>query len=124
MYCKHCGQIIDDNSQFCSHCGKSQDNSNNSLTKKTVWVIYFIWAIANLFLLMGDKEADASDYFFPFTANEHTMIGSSYIGNWYKDYYDFSEFVVYVGLIPIFLYVVYRRYNKQIDKLVNSILNK
>ena len=119
MYCKHCGQIIDDNSQFCSHCGKSQDNSNNSLTKKPVWVIYFIWAIANLFLLMGDKEADASDYFFPFTANEH-----SYIGNWYKDYYDFSEFVVYVGLIPIFLYVVYRRYNKQIDKLVNSILNK
>lgn len=23
MYCKHCGQIVEDNASFCPHCGKS-----------------------------------------------------------------------------------------------------
>lgn len=77
MYCKHCGQIIDGNSKFCNHCGKSQDNSDMSLISKPVWIIYLIWAISNLYLLMGDKEADASDYFFPFTDRTgHTLLPS------------------------------------------------
>ena len=117
MYCKHCGKVIDDNSSFCNHCGKSQDNSNKSLTNKPVWIIYLIWAIANLYLLMGEKYDELSDYFFP-------SIFSDGDAPWNKYYYDFSEFIVYVFIIPAILYVVYRRYSKQIDKIVNKVLKK
>ena len=121
MYCKHCGQIIDGNSKFCSHCGKSQDNSNKSLTNKSVWIIYLIWVIANLYLLIdGGTESDTGTYFYPFT--KHSSFYIHY--NWDMDFYDFSEFIVYVFVIPAILYVVYRRYNKQIDKIVNKVLKK
>jgi len=124
MYCKHCGQIIDENSKFCSHCGKSQDNSNKSLTNKPVWIIYLIWTLANLYLLMGEKEEDCAIFFYPFTTGERLFTNylPSY-GYWLKEFYDFSEFIVYVFIIPVILYIVYRRYSKQIDKIVNKILN-
>ena len=64
MYCKHCGKEIADDSKFCQHCGKSQDSSNKPIFIKPIWIIYLIWAIANLCLLIGDTEADASEYFF------------------------------------------------------------
>lgn len=121
MYCKHCGKIIDSDSRFCNHCGKSQESSSKSIFKKPIWVIYLIWTIANLCLLIGDKEADASDYFFPFTANEHISIGGANIGNWFEGYYDFSEFIVYVFVIPLLIYFVYLRIDKQRNKHKNPI---
>lgn len=119
MYCKHCGQKIDENSKFCSHCGKSQDNSNKSLTNKPVWVVYLIWVLANLYLLMGEKAEYCAELFYPFTKDLDYCDYS-----WIKDFYDFSEFIVYVFIIPAVLYVVYRRYGKQIDKIVNRILKR
>ena len=35
MYCKHCGQLIDNDSSFCKHCGKSQDSPVDSNSKDT-----------------------------------------------------------------------------------------
>lgn len=29
MYCKHCGRIVDDNSNFCNNCGMRFDNRQN-----------------------------------------------------------------------------------------------
>lgn len=35
MYCKHCGQPIDDNAVVCPNCGASQNSSNGSPTNDT-----------------------------------------------------------------------------------------
>jgi hypothetical protein len=116
MYCKHCGREIDDNSSFCKFCGKPQDNSNKSLINKPVWIIYLIWAIANLYLLMGEKyEGYLSDYFFPSIFSDGDV-------PWNKSYYDFSEFLFYVFILPSVLYVVYKRYHIKIDKMINRLL--
>ena len=117
MYCKHCGKEIDDNSTFCKHCGKSQGNTQIGITSKPVWIIYFIWALYNLYLLMGEKYDGDYFYFFP------SIFSETYI-SWNKYYYDFSEFIVYVFILPAILFVVYRRYNEKIDKFINRILNK
>ena len=121
MYCKHCGKEIDDNSTFCKYCGKSQGNAQKGMAIKPVWIVYIIWTLANLYLLMGGCKWDnASGYFYPFTSHyEHCDYYS-----WDNDFYDFSEFIVYVFIIPAILYVVYRRYNKQIDKFVDKLLNR
>lgn len=117
MYCKYCGKEIEDDSSFCKHCGKPLDSNRKALTNKPVWIIYIIWTLANLYLLMGIKEDYASDTFFP------SIFNDSYTA-WNKLYYDFSEFIVYVFIIPAFLYIVYRRYNKQIDRFIATLLNK
>lgn len=123
MYCKHCGKEIDDNSTFCKHCGKSQDNTQKGIAIKPIWIFYLIWTLSNLYLLMGKKYPNASSsYFYPFTSR--TVSDYLYSGNWNKDYYDFSEFIVYVFIIPAILFVIYRRYNEKIDKFVDKLLNK
>lgn len=119
MYCKHCGKEIDDNSTFCKHCGKSQGNTQKGILSKPVWVVYLIWTLANLYLLMGTKEEYSAKLFYPFTIEKYYC---NY--NWVKYYYDFSEFIVYVFIIPAILFVVYRRYNKQIDSFIDKLLNK
>ena len=122
MYCKHCGKEIDDNSTFCKHCGKSQGNTQKGILSKPVWVVYLIWTLANLYLLMGETYSRASSYFYPFTS--HTIqYGNTYY-SWDKHFYDFSEFIVYVFILPAILFVVYRRYNEKIDKFVDKLLNK
>lgn len=35
MYCKHCGQPMDDNAVICPNCGASQNSSNGSPTNDT-----------------------------------------------------------------------------------------
>ena len=119
MYCKHCGKEIDDNSTFCKYCGKSQGNAQKGMAIKPVLIVYIIWTLVNLYLLMGETSYKASCYFYPFTSDEYDKFYS-----WDKDFYDFSEFIVYVFIIPAILYVVYRRYNKQIDKFVDKLLNR
>lgn len=32
MYCKHCGEQIDDNSKFCKHCGKNLDSGSAGIS--------------------------------------------------------------------------------------------
>lgn len=122
MYCKHCGREIDDNSLYCKYCGKSQDNTNNTLTNKPVWIIYLIWAVSNLYLLMGIKDDEASEYFFPSISDD----SDSYM-QWDKSYYDFSEFITYVFLLPFICYVIYRIYRKnknKIDNIISKLLKK
>ena len=126
MYCKHCGKEIDDNSTFCKHCGKSQGNTLKGLVNKPVWIIYFIWTLAHFYLLMGVKGDTAANFFYPFTAHDTSSYDDyhNYCSNWDKNYYDFSEFMVYVFIIPAIMYVVYRLYHKQIDKYMNILLNR
>lgn len=122
MYCKHCGKEIEDDSSFCKHCGKPQGNTQEGIVNKPIWIVFFIWTLANLYLLMGNKAREASGYFYPFTSHYESKKGWYY--SWEKAFYDFSDFIVYVFIIPAILYVVYRRYNKQIDRVINKLLNK
>ena len=101
MYCKHYGKEIDDNSTFCKYCGKSQGNAQKGMAIKPVWIVYIIWTLANFYLLMGETYSRAPSYFYPLTGHY----------NWDKHLYDFSEFIVYVFIIPAILYVVYRSFN-------------
>lgn len=131
MYCKHCGKEIDNNSIYCNHCGKPQGKTQKEISNKPILLVGIIWALANLYLLMGNKEDDTSSFFYPFTNHSSSFIfieGNLYDGYYYycwdKNYYDFSEFIVYVFIIPAILFVIYRRYNEKIDKFVNKLLNK
>lgn len=122
MYCKHCGKEIDDNSTFCKHCGKSQGNSQIEITSKPLWIVYIIWALANLYLLMGEKYSpeygcEYKFYFFPCIFSDSDCILNKY-------YYDFSEFIVYVFVLPVILFIVYKRNKEKIDDYINNILNK
>ena len=123
MYCKHCGKEIDDNSTFCKYCGKSQGNTLKGIASKPIWIVYVIWTLANLYLLMGEKDSEAENYLFPY-GFQHSFNISDDGFYWDKYLYDFSDFIVYVFVIPAILYVVYRRYNKQIDSIVDKIINK
>ena len=99
MYCKHCGKKIDDNSSFCKHCGKSQV-SNPKNFGAVPHQIY-------------DDE-----YYYSVTTELITEL------IWDKDFYDFSEFLVYVFIIPAIIFFIYRRFKYPIDKAINKILNK
>ena len=114
MYCKHCGKEIDDNSTFCKHCGKSQGNTQKGITSKPVWIIYLIWTLANLYLLMGEKYGDAASYLFPYgyIRPKRIILDIPSGFYWNKSLYDFSDFIVYVFVIPAILYGIYWLYNK------------
>lgn len=87
---------------------------NKPIGKRTIVAIsvYFIWTIANVILLMGQKDDDNIEHFYPFT-----WVYTS-------RYYDYSEFIVYVFIIPTILFFVYRRFKKQIDKAITKLLQK
>jgi predicted nucleic acid-binding Zn ribbon protein len=98
MYCKHCGKVIADDSKFCQYCGALQEvEHHNILTKfnnlsykaKLLLVVYGMWVLLNLYLLIagGDYHGD----FFPFSSTR-------------VDYYDLSEFIVYVFGLPLLIY--------------------
>lgn len=124
MYCKHCGKEITEDSTFCNHCGKSQGKERKSISTNTItiWIVYAMWFVSNFYLLQHKKDYEEyyTEIFYPFTNNDH------YSGSHLFDpyFYDFSEFIVYVFVIPAILYIVYRRYTKQIDEFINKILNK
>lgn len=44
MFCKHCGNQIDDKSQFCSKCGKStgNDTTRNPVNIQLHWILIFV----------------------------------------------------------------------------------
>ena len=65
---------------------------------------------------MGDKFDDSTEYFFPCLFSEDGV-------PWNKDYYDFNEFIFYVFIIPSILCIIYKRFPKPINKLVNWLLN-
>ena len=127
MYCKHCGKVIADDSQFCQYCGSLLEDSikdnptfkkdgkgflpivRNLSDKTKLYVIcYGLWVILHLFwLFSGDKSSVASSFFQPFADIDDT----------YESFYDISEFIVYtlgLPLIIILLFILYQRYKRVI----------
>ena len=127
MYCKHCGKEIADDSIFCQHCGKQiserKENITNgssiivnwllSISKKYL-LLYAIWFALNVLLLcfgkkliyMGSSRYVSPQYcFFPFTSNERTHFFD-------PQFYDVTEFVVYVVLIPLLVCYYFKYWHK------------
>ena len=88
--------------------------------KRTIVAIsvFFIWIMANVILLMGWKYDNNIERFYPFNRG--------YTSERFADIhtYDYSEFIVYVFIIPTILFFVYRRFKKQIDKAITKLLQK
>lgn len=126
MYCKHCGKEIADDSKFCQHCGKSLATAELALTdkenysrggimqyvvkNKQTFLVYAIWLVLNIILyILGQSPEyyikNQHDYFYPFTLNDYTTL-------FYVGYYDITEFIVYVILIPLLLYFYINVLNK------------
>lgn len=132
MYCKHCGKQITDDSLFCQFCGGKQDveaptenkESKNvesyaysenkqsliSMTpkKKKYLILYLIWALVHILCWMfgetkvyynGYSSLSPQTHFFPFTTERYASKDFFDV-----DFYDYTEFLVYVLLIPLVLY--------------------
>lgn len=139
MYCKHCGKEIDDNSSYCKHCGKSQGKSTIPTFNK-MWVCYYaIWVIINFLCLylapMFDRPYfDKGDYsyssytsseieiFFPFPNWRYITHFHNFRSGWLLGCYDLTEFIVYVFLLPLIAFCIYRWYKNR--KSSNGIVNK
>lgn len=126
MYCKHCGKEIADDSKFCQHCGKSlataeekstdkENTRGNKIGKyvvknKQTFLVYAIWLVLNILLYIFGQSPEyytknQHDYFYPFTLHDYTTL-------FYVGYYDITEFIVYVILIPLLLYFYINVLNK------------
>lgn len=125
MYCKYCGKEITDDSKFCHHCGKnlamteekSTDKENRGgivgqyvVKNKQTLLVYAIWLVLNILLYCFGQTPEyyiknQHDYFYPFTLNNYTTL-------FYVGYYDITELIVYVILIPLLLYFYINVLNK------------
>lgn len=126
MYCKYCGKLIADDSRFCQHCGKSlatveeksveKENYRGGtigqyvVKNKQTFLVYAIWLVLNILLYCFGQSPEyyikhQYDYFYPFTLNDYTTL-------FYVGYYDITEFIVYVILIPLLLYFYINILNK------------
>ncbi|MCQ2210449.1 MAG: zinc ribbon domain-containing protein [Paludibacteraceae bacterium] len=128
MYCKHCGKKISEDSKYCKYCGgiqsddlstKDNDEENktyeisvlnfNIASRMKTWRwIYAVWTVINLLCLYlsGCWKNGLYIYdFYPFVREHKTA---------YIYYYDFSEFIVYVFLIPLLIYkIIDWKYNSE-----------
>lgn len=125
MYCKHCGKEIDDNSSFCKFCGKAQDNrvsTPNSLsapnglidfiTKKPILSFYVLWVIINtVCLCSGEKCGEYFNILYP-KLDLGVYQTYSYHNYFDLDYYQITDFVVYVILIPLVIFLGYHYFKK------------
>ncbi len=124
MFCKYCGKQISDESVYCQHCGKQLKNETNVdsiINKKNLYIAYGLWASANFYLLLGNKRDSTFYELYPFSTGPCRSTESEYstfyesnsytreYGPFDKDSYDFSEFVLYVFIIPYFIYKWYNR---------------
>lgn len=141
MYCKHCGKEISEDSVFCKYCGEKQDENTNTvsdsvdskseitkkpeviislpkikseLTENQKWWILGIslWVLLHIYCLFGDNHGSNSpDYFVPFSQSE-------------LYYYDFTEFLFYVFVLPLLLWggkMLYKKFSE--DDKVNEPKN-
>ena len=71
MYCKHCGNQIDDNSLFCPKCEKStsSDATQNQANVQLHWILIFVSiGLVLLGLLLGfnlGNNSEAEDVILP-----------------------------------------------------------
>lgn len=133
MYCKHCGKEIADDSKFCQHCGGKLDNDVevikgespidkivsklfSNINKKYLYA-YIVWVVINIILLIsGGGHIGSTSSFYPFTSD------SGYYFNYH--YYDYTEFITYVILIPLLALYNYKFLIKPLKKQIKGNKSK
>lgn len=144
VFCKHCGKQITDDSLFCQYCGSKQDvklssasNSNEeteklinngffssislSKRKKKYLILYTIWLLINIVLwLCGDNAIyQISSYYSHLTPKDRLFPFT--LGNYYPshlfnvDFYDGTDFIVYVIILPLILFYLFNYSHFTID---------
>ena len=154
MYCKNCGNKIDEDSKFCKICGASLEGSSHLLYKnkqeeplnlkvdakiapsmkwfnnikltnlqKNCILAYIIWFFVHLVFLFA---GNGSDHFWPhiFKSPNYTeqfyerlnRVGSAPVPEdvwhikWDLKYYGSEEFIIYVFLVPLIIFAIYKVY--------------
>lgn len=88
----------------------SKTNESTKQSNTLSLVLYCVWACFNFYLLTGKKVEDPTRFFYPFTT--YNLDGRTIGNNFNPKYYDGSEFIVYVIVIPVIIYLIYRYINK------------
>lgn len=146
MYCKNCGQQIDNDSNFCRYSGTKQEESNKitgisnveisgnisaqiapsfpnitSFIKEhsVLVLIYALWFLTNVILLIS---GNGHNHFWPYIHTtggyyDRFYQGGSYVKettkiDWSLVYYGWPEFIVYVAIIPLAIFILYRIYKR------------
>lgn len=116
IYCKYCGTRLDANSVFCKKCGKKLDDSYSkdlvsssglvSAIKQhsTISLFSIIWILFNLCLLTTHTSKNAMNVLYPFNSSGKLKFSS--------DYYDGSDFIFYVIILPLIIYYGHKWYIK------------
>lgn len=122
MYCKNCGQQIDNNSRFCSHCGalqklpKTSTNTQQIVSQQTVKKLegvfginiskqvigyYLVWFLMHLILLLINWKASyyANEKFWPLSKRSEL------------EHYEFSEFLFYT-LVPLIILIIFNLFKE------------
>ena len=129
MYCVNCGERIPEGSNYCGKCGTKISSTNHIIIKnyyaffikyKEVICIYVIWSCIHLMLyILADNATSLrpSYYFFPFS--------NSFNGFGDISYYDSTELLVYVVIIPIMILAFYVLYNSPwIQRIIGQFIKK
>lgn len=121
MYCKHCGKEIAEDSKYCNFCGNEIDGKNelikshlSRLNNKYTY-IYVLWLALHYYLYLfggGGFSYTRAGYFETYEANAHSFL----YPNAPKDFafsielYDITDFLFYVVIVPVVLFVIYKLY--------------
>lgn len=150
-FCQYCGgkQTVNDSStreelvkttQSLNVNGNISVSNNESLlnriiqfvsTHVNISIAYAIWFLLNLVLLISGSD---EKHFFPriYKTQEWHSAGYGGFGHteetweikWDIDYYGWTEFVIYVALLPLLIYVSFILYKKyQENKTEKNITN-
>ena len=143
-FCQYCGGKQVDDNNISDHNQNININGNLNLSHgdsllnkifqfcskyKSICIAYAIWFILNLILLICGSDKDG---FFPRIFkdynwwHEYTMPTTragyekySWAIEWEIEYYGWAEFIFYVALLPLVIYVIYiliKKYNTQNPK--------
>lgn len=135
VYCKYCGKQITDDALFCQYCGEKQDVDTFSIRKKDnkkelssdlrdvilvlfserkkkYLILYAIWGVIHIICWMyGESPSNSFNpqwRFYPFTSRS---ISDHYFN---IDYYDGTEFLVYVFLVPLIAYFYFQYWHESL----------
>lgn len=133
MYCRYCGKELPSDSNYCPNCGKKQIDAkwkqtvninNQSIIgfirkHKIIAYSYIAWFLLHLTLyISSEKYKTCEKRFYPFDESFSDVIYGSIYGRLYPyyieffgdslNYYNFTEFLAYVILLPLVIYAIVR----------------
>lgn len=139
MYCRNCGKILPNGSNYCPNCGIKQEET---ISKGTAWLkhlfsnhkrlsyVYIVWCLLNIGLLLFSSPNQSKYHsfqtewgstshlvnrncFYPFDRSLNDILqGKNYHCSLLEniDVYDSSELFFYIVLLPIAIFAIAKCY--------------